>query len=234
MYFNIRPSKCFLYGFLDRKLSTVASGAGLDAASASFKNRPMFRTERYYGLDLNPNLLTAGLAKFPDQNTFGIHCDLSRLERLPSGSASAIASTNTLYCLSPEDLVLAISHLCRLTAPDGLLICEMPRADLADNLRIFKTNFRKVEITYFKNIFSRAYERIFERNGFLGSHPIAGTRPFRLLAWLISRLEFLTCKIPWLNKHILIVCTDKIDRASNPFGLTGIPQPTERLYDLMA
>lgn len=234
MYFNIRPSKCFQYEFLDRKLSTATSGAGLDAASANFKNRPMFRTERYYGLDLDKNLLVAGLAKYPDQKTFGIHCDLSRLEHLPNGSASAVASTNTLYCLSSEDLVLAISHLCRITAPDGLLICELPRANLADNLHNFKTSFRKVEITYFKNVFSRAYEKIFERNGYLGSHPIAGSKPFRLLAWLISRIEFLTCKIPWLNKHILIVCTDKIDRTVNPFDLSNIPQSADRLYDLMA
>lgn len=234
MHFNIRPSKCFLYETVQQRLTSIRRGVGLDAGSANFKHRSMFKTDRYYGIDLDVSRVKAGLKKDNDKTVFGIHADLSKLERLPIGSAAVIASTNTLYCLSQDELVAAIGHLCRIVSPAGLLICELPIKGLPAVRGILKKNFRRVDFVFFKNIFSQAYEWIFEKNGYLGSHPIAGTKPFRLLAWLLSRLEYLTCRIPWLNRHVLVVCYEKNDQTKHPFDLSGIPQIEDRLYDLMA
>lgn len=233
MYFNIRPSKCFLYETVEQHLSLITHGVGLDAGSANFKHRPMFKTDSYYGIDLDLSRIKAGLDKYNNQTSFGLHADLSKLGRLPSGSAAVIASTNTLYCLTQEDLIAAIGHLCRIVSPTGLLICEFPMKGLPAVHEILKKKFKCVKFVYFKNIFSQTYEWIFEKNGYLGSHPIASTKPFRLLAWLISRLEFITCHIPWLNQHVMIVCSKKIDQTTNPFDLTSIPLVADRLYDLL-
>jgi len=53
MNFMVRPSKSFLFDVLEKELKTITCGIGLDAASAHFKNRRMFKTDQYYGLDID-------------------------------------------------------------------------------------------------------------------------------------------------------------------------------------
>src|SRR3989344_1329674 len=199
MNFMVRPSKSFLFDVLEKRLSLLDGEVGLDAASADFKNRRMFKTKKYFGLDINLVSLKEGLAKYQtDEVTFGLCGNLVNLAALPVDSVDVIVSTNTLYRLSADQRMVAINNLIKLTAPNGYFFCELSiDPSLAQIIGLFKSNFKNVRIIYYKNIFSLAYEKIFEKDGYLGSHPIAGRKPFRLLAWLISRVEFVTQFFPW-------------------------------------
>lgn len=236
MNFCIRPSKTFEFDILEKKLSKLTGEVGLDAAAETMKNRKMFKTENYYGLDINLEFLKRGLKKNESENTFGIWTDIAELDRLPSNSADVVVSTNTLNILSRENRLAALKHLCRLTAPQGYLILNFSTKDrslLEEMEKNVKVHFEKIEIIYTGNFISQAYEKMFERNGWLGSHPIAGTRPFLLISWLISRLEYLTCHTIFGNSSALIVCTEKkTNESKNKFDTSQFKIIEKNLFDL--
>ncbi|MFH1890115.1 MAG: class I SAM-dependent methyltransferase [Candidatus Kuenenbacteria bacterium] len=234
MNFMVRPSKSFLFDYLESRLKKIKGKVGLDAGSANFKNRRMFKTKKYFGLDINLDSLKNGIKKYNDYpNTYGIHADLSDLAQLPSNSVDIVVSTNTLYALPEEQKIRAVKHLCRLTAPTGQLICEFTISrDLNKIKNMLNESFKEVKIIYYKNIFSQAYEWIFERHGYLGSHPIAGLRPFRLLAWLISRLEFITSIFPAINQQVIFVCNGKKgSQYKKDFNLSHLFKVKDKLFN---
>jgi hypothetical protein len=233
----LRPSKGFLFDQLEKRLFDIRGEIGLDAASASFKNRRMFKTKYYYGLDVDRNALTKGILKQGDDKTFGVLADLARLDGLPGDSVDAVVSTNTLYCLKKEDRIAAIKHLCRLTAPEGYFFCEIPvneNYDYENVLAVLRNNFESIKIIYYRNFISRFYESIFESNGWLGDHPVAGLKGFRLFAWLIGRLEYITSALRSPKKHAFIICKNK--KGSNQkkrFDLSGFPMPEKSIYNIL-
>lgn len=235
MHLLIRPAKTFLFDILENKLSRITGDVGVDAASANFKNRDLFKTKLYYGIDLDQSALENGVRN-SDKNAFGILANLANLDMLPDSSADVVVSTNTLYHLPFDARQKAILHLCRITAPhNGSFICELPlNHEFEGLLNKIKQNFKSVKIVYFKNPLSHAYEWIFQRDGFLGSHPIAGLKPFRLLSWLISRFEYLTCYSPFLNKHALIIAKEKnTNEPKKPFEISGAQIISDRLYNTL-
>jgi hypothetical protein len=234
MNFCLRPSKTIQFDLLEKQLKKIEGEVGLDAAAQNMKNRRMFKTKKYFGIDISLPFLQKGIETHNDQATFGILADLARLEKLPEGSADVIVSTNTLYILKDEERTAAVEHLCRLTAPSGMLICDSPAGkNLKEMLPVLSKNFRSIKIIYFDNIFSRAYEKIFEKEGYLGTHPVAGTKPFLLLSWLISRLEYLTSFIKPLNIYALIICTKKFSNIKNPFEVSHLPIASSKIYNLL-
>jgi len=153
---------------------------------------------------------------------------------LPENSVDVLVSTNTLYSLVLENRIRAITGLCRLAAPNGWFFCELSLDnEFQPALILIKKYFKKIKVIYYKNIFSRFYEGIFEKNGYLGSHPIAGLKIFRLLAWLISRLEYLTNRFPNLNKEVIIIAQEKNNQTKkNDFNLDNLPLIDQKIYQL--
>lgn len=234
MNFCLRPSKTIQFDILEKELGTLKGETGIDAAAESMKNRKMFNTKNYFGIDINLPLLKKGVETHDPANTFGILADLAKLDKLPEGSADVIVSTNTLYILKGENRKAAIAHLCRLTAPHGTLICDSAIGkDLDGILTVANKNFRNVKIIYFDNIFSRAYEKIFEKDGYLGSHPVAGSKPFLLLSWLISRLEYITRFFKGLNNYSVIICKEKHSKNQQPFTVAALPLIDKNIYTLL-
>lgn len=239
MIFLTRPSKCFVFDILKKELKKYTEGAGLDVGASSMKNRRLFKTDEYYGLDNNLGSLEKGLKIYNSKNTFGILADMTKLNNLTDGSFNVIVSTNTLYVLPANQRQSVISELCRLTSSQGCLIFELPLDKYIDDyFKIAKFNFKKVEIIYYRNIFSRFYESFFVKNGSLGYHAIASTRPFRFIAWLISRLEYLTCFFPFLNRHILLICVYKKNQEdilsiNNKINFSNFSSTGKRLFNLM-
>ncbi len=234
MNFCVRPSKSFLFDLLEKRLRRYKAGIGIDAASASFKNRRMFKTEKYLGLDIELSLLQKGLSEHKSPDTLGILADIAKLDSLPSGIANVVVSTNTLYHLQPQLRLQAVEHLCWVTSPEGIFLCDFPIDDNFDqSLKIFKKYFDKVEVIYYRNLFDQFYEKIFEQDGFLGTHSIAGTKPFRLFAWFLSRLNFLTGRLKFLNSGAIIICEEKKDRQRSLFDINKIPQIDDRLFTLI-
>ena len=235
MRFAIRPSKIFLFRLLDRQLRDVRGEIGIDAASAHFKNRWMFRTQRYYGIDINLEELRRGIEKYAsDATTFGIHADILHLAGLPDQCAAAVISTNTLHQLSGTNRSQAVEQLARLTAPNGMLLCEMPiDGALAPIVQQVQSIFTSVTVVYYKNPISRWYERAFERNGELGTHPIAGTRPLRLFAWALSLTESLSCHWSAGNRHAILICRTPRLHRPQPFHLANVAEIYPKIYSLI-
>lgn len=231
----IRPSKNFLFPILQKELSKVRIGIGLDAASAGMKNRHMFKTDMYVGLDIDRTRLEDGLRKYSDSKTVGLHGDITNLSSIPDNSIEIIASTNTLYVLSSEERFKAISELLRITSPLGVLICEFPITENFDGeLKLLGNNFESIKKVYYRNIVSSAYEHIFERDGNLGSHPIAGLSVFRVFSWFLSRFEYITCFSRSLNYQVLLICRGKkTSKQSNNFNLKSVRKVSDRLYSLI-
>jgi len=213
MNFMIRPSKTFLFDQLEKELKKSRGKIGLDAGSADMKNRWMFKTEKYFGMDIDLESLHRGMSRYRnDRGTFAIHADLRNLNKFSTDSVDVVVSTNTVHNWFDHEMRIEIlNHLSRITSSQGRFICELYLDNDFDKyVEVLKFHFKNVKVMYYKNPFSRAYELIFEINTHLGSHPIAGKKPMRLMAWFISRLEFLTCKFSSINRHGFIVCSEKI------------------------
>lgn len=231
----LRPSKTFQFDLLEKELAKIKGEIGIDAAAQNMKNRRMFKTEKYIGIDISLPFLQAGIRRHggPSTNTFGILGDLAKLEKLPEGIADAVVSTNTLYILKGTQRTAAVEHLCRLTSPCGTLICDAAVGEeLNEILAIAAKNFGDIKIIYTDNIFSRAYERMFEKNGYLGSHPVAGSKPFLLLSWFISRLEYMTQFFKSLSCGALIICAKKLSDKKQPFDISHLPLIETSIYNL--
>lgn len=230
----VRPSKSFLYDFLESQLKFVVTGVGLDASSANFKNRRFFKTALYVGLDINQEALLEGIRRSKDANSYGLLADLNDLDKLPTGSCQAVVSTNTLYILSKQERIIAVRNLCRVLSPEGLLILEMPNDETLDDCLVeAKKYIADPLVLFYKNPLSRLYENIFEKDGYLGNHPIAGQKIFRIFAWLLSRLEFTTFKFRGINRFAIIVSKGKKKNPiTNGFSMGLFKNQGNNLYSL--
>ncbi len=222
-----RPSKTFLFEIFEKEIIGWNFGTALDAGSADFKNRRMFKTERYFGLDIDEAALKKGLKKYSGGGSQAILGDLLDLNQLPEASLELAAATNVLDHFQTAVREKVIKNLIYLVKPGGQLIFNAAQNDIyPDLVKNLKDNFGKVAIIYYRNIFSRLYEKIFEdKNGCLGSHPIAGGKIFRLITWLISRLEYLTCHFPRFNVRVLVICREKKD-----FGVKNEFRPAVEFF----
>ncbi len=230
-----RPSKNFIFPVLQKELSKIKSGVGLDAASAGMKNRHMFKTDVYIGLDIDRASLEIGLKKYPDSKTLGLHADIANLDAVAGNSIDVVVSTNTLNYLPPQRRLRAISGLSRITTPQGNFICELSLSDdFGEELKLLENNFNYVKKIYYRNFISFIYERFFEQNGYLGSHPIANLLPFRIFSWFLSRLEYLTCSFRSQNRHVLLICKNKkTTDQRREFNFENLQKISDRLYSLI-
>jgi len=219
---------------LEKNLNKVRYGVGLDAASASFKNRRMFMTDRYYGLDINLSALKEGIKNYKANNTFGILADMEKLDKLMDCSIDLLVSSNTLYHFPLEKRLKAINHLCRITAPKGLFLCDLLYdKEFQEAYNIIKSYFKNIKIVYYRNALSNFYEQIFIKNGDFIIKSIFGSRVVRLIAWLISRLEYLTCYKCFANKQALLICNNKNSIIKNKFDLNHLPVFEDGIYNLI-
>ncbi len=231
MRLAVRPSKTFLWSLLDRDLSQLTDGIGLDAASAAFKSYPYFKTKQYFGLDISFDALKSGTALCP--NAVGLNGSLTEFD-LPSNSVDLVVSTNTLCHLDFEQRAIAIEKLSQLVNKKGCFLVEIDNdAFFQKAIHILEKYFSDIKITYYQNFISYKYESIWEKEGFLGDHPIAGSKPFLSLSFLLSKFESLTCKKSGTNKHAYIKCTGKIqDERDNTFDILDKKQIGDRIYEV--
>lgn len=230
----VRPSKTFLFDVLEKKLKTARGSVGIDAGSGDFKNHKMFKTDYYYGLDIDFVALQKGLEKFSGEKTLGFLADLTVLDKLPNDIADVVVCTNTLYAIPYELRLKAVTNLCGLVKNNGSIMLEFLIDESLDSvLNIIKKKFSKCQVLFYRNPISRFYEGIFEKNGYLGSHPVASKKPFRILSWCLSRIEFLTCKFKKINQHSFILAYGKREKGSdNTVDFPNLEKIGERLYNL--
>ena len=227
----VRPSKTFLWSLLDRDLGQITEGVGIDAASAAFKSYPFFKTKDYFGLDFSLEALNAGVKLYPQAT--GLHGSLTDFT-LPENSVDLVVSTNTLCHLSFDQRAIALKKLSEIVNSDGKFLVELDNDSFAEKaIQILGDYFSNIKITYYQNKLSFAYESIWEKNGFLGDHPVAGSKPFLFLSYLLSRLEHFTCKNSSTNKHVYLKCTGKKHtEKNNVFDISGKRKIEDGIYSI--
>ncbi len=221
-----RPSKRFLFALLERDLAVITGGTGVDAASASMKNRPLFQTDRYVGVDISPTELEAGLAHHPDAT--GIVANLET-QGLPEGFARVCVSTNTLAHLEPASRLRAARVLTEALEPGGSLLLHTPTGPhLAALAAFLRTAFDRVETVRLRTLTSVLYERKMERAGRFDEHP--RSLPLRALARGLALVERLTTRLPWGQREVYLRCTGKRGGEARPLDLNALERVSERLH----
>lgn len=226
----MRPSKAFLFDHLERFLSGVTSGVGIDAAAGTLKNRPMFRTDLYVALDLQEGHLRNGLETYPGPDVVAVLADLTAMERFPVGAASVVVSTNTLLQIPPARRALAAENLVRITAPTGMLLCSMPLDSSTPAVAdVLEKGFTSVRRIYYRNALSRAFERRSEHpdTGYYAAKSGLMQLPERLL----TRLEYVTSPLRIACRAVFFVCTGHRSQDTEPFSLERFPRLADRFYD---
>lgn len=232
LMFYARPSKNFFFRRLEKELAKERGGLALDAASAAMKNRPMFKTAGYVGLDRDEAALRRGLEMYRSTDTLGLLCDLTKLSALPEGVFDLIASTNTLDHLKPAEAEQAVRNFIRLLKPRGTLLCQMSISARTDAIAAaLRKEFQSVKTIYYTNPFSAAYEKLFEtEEGELGYHPFASSRPMRFFSFVISLLEYPISLFAILNRQVFFVCRGKKGGAVSVFDPAKLLPLGDRLY----
>lgn len=229
----MRPSKQFLFERLSVMLRDMTSGVGFDAASGKLRNRMLFRTDRYVGLDLNERLVREGLAKVPGDDVVAMLADLTSLDMFPAGCGTVVVSTNTMQQIEPAKRPVVAANLARLTAPTGTMFCQMPLDEHATAVgAVLEKSFTSVQRLYYRNPASRLWEymcrdRVDPRAYY---HPPSNAL-VRAGEWGLSRLEYLTCRLRFGATAVLFICTGKRDGTTEPFSPDRFPRIADRLYD---
>src|SRR5882724_8855272 len=153
------PSARFCWQQLARDLAPVGGELALDVACSTFTNRHLFHTRTYYGLDLFPAQLQAGLDRYADDNSIGVVADIGR--PLPfKACADVCVSTYTLLYVPPVQRLTVTQHLVDSVRRGGCLILQCPNVSGADAiLSRLREQFRRLEVTYSHSPFSRYYSR---------------------------------------------------------------------------
>jgi ubiquinone/menaquinone biosynthesis C-methylase UbiE len=192
----------------------------------------MFRTDSYVGIDFRDSVLRKGLAAFKGPEVAGIVADLTRLDAFPSGCARVVVSTHTLHHIADAQRVPVVEQLARLVAPGGSLICNVEIDETTPAVEsALQRSFARMDRYYYRNIFSRAYEAMFERNGNMEYRAIAESRPMLYLAWGIGRLEYLTYRSRFGCRSAFYVCHEGRSATAEPLDLQRFARMDDRLYD---
>ena len=225
---SIRPSKHLLYQHLARDLRNISCGVGLDAASADMKNRAMFHTATYVGIDFDLNALKRGLLRY-DADAIALHADLTTFE-LPPFSVDVCVSTNTFEHLDTAGQMAALTLMVAALKSNGVLLLSKHRdADLPPMIAYLRAHFESIEIVYYRNFLSAKFEQTC-------LHADVSGRRYgwcvRAAARLLSVIERATQRFPQLNLASYIRCFGKLE--AGPAQEFSVPNATRLAPNLFS
>jgi SAM-dependent methyltransferase len=200
-----RPSKSYIFERLAEDLAKIKGGAGVDAASASFKNYPLFKTDRYIGIDISEQALKEGLQRYPGAET--ILSDLSKPQNFEPIADVCVSTHTFLNIPTPQGRVELLENLVRLLKPEGVLICNMNKDENWLDLRaLMRTKFKHVEEVHYRNAFSVWFETCFIDQPKKDREIRLEGVWQRFLQKALFLLEKVTTHVPFLNRCIYFVC----------------------------
>ena len=120
----MRPSKLIFNKEISKFLDINKYKSVLDVASADFKNINLFKSDNYTGIDIDPDLVSEGLRKYP--NAKGISGDIMDIQNLVRQNKYDLCiSTHTLSYLTEENILNAVNHLISVNANEGSIIINL-------------------------------------------------------------------------------------------------------------
>ena len=223
------PGKAFLWAVMEYDLKNVTGPLGIDAACDFFKNRHMFRTRRYVGVDNNLEALRRGKRRHPDGE--GLFVPLENLD-LPQCCADAIVSSHTLQYLKPNDQLRVVDMFCRAVVPQGKLLIHVPRTSWLPEIEAaLQQHFLHVDTARIGNLASRVFSRLFTKKGIFGNTVLFNSRLILRLSVLIASLEKLTCVRAGIQTRVYFHCTGAKHRCKpNPLRLESAFQIEPGIY----
>jgi len=229
-----RPSKLYLFDYIENYLKNRNDNIGLDAASDRFRNRKLFHTKKYIGVDSNIRAIEKGLKIHNSNNSFGLIADLVQLEGVPSSSIDIVVSTNTLYQIECPDRLKAIKHLSRIVAPDGNFLCELTMDECyGEAAKILKENFMDIKRVYFKNPVSYVFEYFIYAILKKIYSGVIHLKIILVISLILSKLEVVLSPYKSLNRHVLLVCSNKVGGSPRQnMEISSYKKEGDRLYKL--
>jgi SAM-dependent methyltransferase len=229
--FARRPSKFTLFRRMQADLAQIDGAIGVDAASASFKTYPLFRTDSYFGVDNDLEALEQGRRDFPAAT--GILADIATVE-LPEASVDVCVSTNTMHWLTPDERRQAIDRLARLVAPTGWFILQVDHDEfLPEALAILGSRFEHVEVLYYRTRLSTLYEEWLFRHNDLDSRLRGALAVVQLN---IARVMSLTDRMSTNGRnrnHAYVRCHTRRDvQTRNEFTVHALRPLADGIYAL--
>jgi hypothetical protein len=144
-----RPAKQLLFWWLEHELKrSVGAEVGLDVACGFMQFRPLFRSARYIGVEIDLERLQVGLGKYP--GVTGIHSSIEELDPALQGDFVICIQTigaNKLF--NSENTVLCVEKLVRATKQGGTLLVTIGPASakyIEEIEKILRNAFRHVKI----------------------------------------------------------------------------------------
>lgn len=231
MRISIRPAKTALFRYLRKTLKSVNGDVCVDAACGNMKNRDLFRTERYFGLDIREDVIRAGLEKY--ETGYGIIGDIGDIN-VPDGSVDYLVSTNTLFWFDKEKLVGIVGRMSEWVNQKGTMFIEVRNDEMLDEvLNSLSCKFKDVRVLYYRNILSQLFDRVVERKGSFSRLKCSKSKVCLIFSLLISFLEPLTNRFRKLNACAIIKCRGKFVLSEETVFLIDDFKKTDnpRLYD---
>ena len=127
--FSKRPTKQLLYLLLARDMRlSEGREIGIDVGCGLMQNRPMFRTKRYFAIDLDAERLATGRTKYPEAETLA-----ARMEDVKDVVGDVVLCVQTFVNSQflAENTLTAAEALVRMTRRHGTLIFNISKRNMA-------------------------------------------------------------------------------------------------------
>ena len=194
----LRPTKTFLFIKVSENLKYIKKKVGIDFACGDGKNSIYFKTKKYIGIDKDKKILEVAKKRYPEhsfkkENIVNFNCK--------KYSSDVVLSTNTFEHINPKLRKKAFRNLINIVKKNGVFIIDSNRDYLLNfKMKELHKNFAVIKLIFFRNYINFMIENFYLKNNFLYFF-------FRFsgIITLLTYLEYLTSKIKFFNKSVLII-----------------------------
>jgi SAM-dependent methyltransferase len=198
----LRPTKTFLFIKVSENLKYIKKKVGIDFACGDGKNSIYFKTKKYIGIDKDKKILEVAKKRYPEhsfkkENIVNFNCK--------KYSSDVVLSTNTFEHINPKLRKKAFRNLINIVKKNGVFIIDSNRDYLLNfKMKELHKNFAVIKLIFFRNYINFMIENFYLKNNFLYFF-------FRFsgIITLLTYMEYLTSKIKFFNKSVLIIAKYK-------------------------
>ena len=198
----LRPTKTFLFIKVSENLKYIKKKVGIDFACGDGKNSIYFKTKKYIGIDKDKKILEVAKKRYPEhsfkkENIVNFNCK--------KYSSDVVISTNTFEHITPKLRKKAFRNLINIVKKNGVFIIDSNRDYLLNfKMKELHKNFAVIKLIFFRNYINFMIENFYLKNNFLYFF-------FRFsgIITLLTYMEYLTSKIKFFNKSVLIIAKYK-------------------------
>ena len=198
----LRPTKTFLFMKVSENLKYIKKKVGIDFACGDGKNSIYFKTKKYIGIDKDKKILEVAKKRYPKHSFKKENIVNFNYKKY---SSDVVLSTNTFEHINPKLRKKAFRNLINIVKKNGVFIIDSNRDYLLNfKMKELHKNFAVIKLVFFRNHINFMIENFYLKNNFLYFF-------FRFsgIITLLTYMEYLTSKIKFFNKSVLIIAKYK-------------------------